>query len=239
MTKVVEDSETGKVEDVSNFPYRQAAGAVMYLMLGTRPDLAFSIGYLSRTLDKPSKEDIIRIKRVLRYIAGTKEYGIKYTSDNNLHLECNSDADFGGCLKTGRSRTGVVVKYSGAIISSMSQRQAIVATSTTEAEIVAATEATKEIIWLKRLYSELIGFKDIPELQIDNNAAIRLAQNPEFHRRTKHIALKHFFIREKVSEKEITVKRVSTKNQLADIMMKLLQTTRLKYIINNLGISTR
>ncbi|XP_065354574.1 uncharacterized protein LOC135949041 [Calliphora vicina] len=118
----------------------------MYLMLGTRPDLAYSVGYLSRTLDNPSKEDIVRVKRVLRYIAGTKEYGITYTADNNLKFECYSDADFGGCLKTGRSTSGIVIKYAGAVISWISQRQPIVATSTTEAEIVAATEATKEMV---------------------------------------------------------------------------------------------
>ena len=105
-----------------DFPYRQAVGALMYLMLGTRPDLAYTVGFLSRTLEKPLAEDIIRIKRVFRYIAGTVDLCIVY------------NADFGGCLTTGRSTSGVVINYAGGAISWMSQQQTIVATSTTEAE---------------------------------------------------------------------------------------------------------
>ncbi|KAG5883805.1 hypothetical protein JTB14_036682 [Gonioctena quinquepunctata] len=82
----------------------------------------------------------------------------------------------------------------------------MVATSTTEAEIVAANEATKEIIWLSRLFEGIIGLKYVPILQVDNSAAVRLAQNPEFHRRTKHISIKYFFIRE-ISERKLGVQQ--------------------------------
>lgn len=183
-----ENFESGKDNvKCSQFPYRQAVGAIMYLMLGTRPDLAYSIGFLSRTLENPSNEDITRVKRVFRYISGTINYGIFYNNEHAQELECYSDADFGGCLKTGRSTSGVVVKFAGGVVSWLSQRQAMVATSTTEAEIVAASEATKEVIWLKRLYSELIELNSTPLLYVDNSAAVRLAQNPEYHKRTKHI----------------------------------------------------
>ncbi|GBN94174.1 hypothetical protein AVEN_264091-1 [Araneus ventricosus] len=83
----------------------------------------------------------------------------------------------------------------GGAISWLSERQAIVATSTTESEIVSANEAAKELIWLKRLISGVSFLKELPTIYVDNNAAIRLAQNPEFHRRTNHINLKHFFVR--------------------------------------------
>ena len=99
-------------------------------------------------------------------------------------------------MYSGRSTSGVVVTYAGGPITWLSQRQATVSTSTTEAEIVAANEAVKELIWLKRLFKEVINLNQTPSIQIDNTAAIRLAQNPEFHKRTKHIAIKHFFIRE-------------------------------------------
>jgi hypothetical protein len=77
----------------------------------------------------------------------------------------------------------------------MSQRQPIVATSTTEAEIIAANEGAKEAIWLSRLFKGIIQFRIVPIIQVDNSAAVRLAQNPEFHRRTKHIFIKHFYQR--------------------------------------------
>lgn len=221
-----------------NFPYRQAVGALMYLMLGTRPDLAYSVGFLSRSLENPSLEDVARLKRVFRYIAGTSDVGIEYQSGVSKGvLECFSDADFGGCIKTGRSTTGVVIKYAGGAVSWLSNRQAMVATSTTEAEIVAANEASKEIIWLSRLFRGIVKMGTIPVLMVDNAAAVRLANNPEFHRRTKHIAIKHFFIREKVSEGELAIEQISTEKQLADVMTKPLPRTRLVILSKELGLN--
>ena len=204
MLKSSETSESGKADEkVKEFPYRQAVGALMYLMLGTRPDLAYSIGFASRTLENPNNEDIVRVKRIFRYIAGTLTYGITYKSVQKRILKIYSDADFGGCSKTGRSTSGVLSMYAGGAISWLSQRQVIVATSTTEAELIAASEATKEGIWLKRLFEEIVDLDSIPTLYVDNSAAVRLSQNPEYHRRTKHIPIKHFFVREKVSEELI------------------------------------
>lgn len=238
MVKTSESTTSGKEENQEhNFPYRQAVGAIMYLMLGTRPDLAYSIGFLSRSLENPTKEDVTRVKRVFRYIAGTLSLGIEYRQNFKRGiLECYSDADFGGCKSTGRSTSGVVVVYAGGAISWLSQRQAMVATSTTEAEIVAANEAAKEIIWLCRLFNNIIQLKETPVLQVDNSAAVRLAQNPEFHRRTKHIATKHFFIREKVTEGKIEIQQVSTEKQIADIMTKPLPCPRLKILCSEMGL---
>ncbi|XP_073817619.1 uncharacterized protein [Musca autumnalis] len=192
-------------KSTNDFPYRQAVGAIMYLMLGTRPDLAFSVGVLSRSLESPTSEDVQRLKRVLRYIAGTLDYGIIYKTNGLKKLECYSDADNGGCMSTGRSTTGVVACYAGSPISWISQRQPTVSTSTTEAEIIAASEAAKELMWLKSLYNDLINYNEVPVIHIDNTAAIRLSQNPEFHKRTKHISLKHFFIREKLHAKTVNI----------------------------------
>lgn len=238
MLKSPETLKAGKDEvQKHTFPYRQAVGALMYLMLGTRPDLAYSVGFLSRTLENSTLEDVARVKRVFRYIAGTIDLGIIYRSNASKGiLECFSDADFGGCTKTGRSTSGVVVTYAGGVISWMSQRQAMVATSTTEAEIVAANEATKEVIWLSRLFEEIVELKHVPVLQVDNSAAVRLAQNPEFHRRTKHIGIKHFFIREKVAEGKLGIQQISTEEQVADIMTKPLSRIRLNILCNQMGL---
>ena len=119
----------------------------------------------------------------------------------------------------------------------MSQRQTIVATSTTEAELIAASEASKEVIWLKRLYAETSGFNQVPVSDVDNSAAVRLAQKPEFHKRTKHITLKHFFVREKVNEGQLEVQQISTQQQLADLMPKPMQQTRLKMLCNQIGLT--
>lgn len=237
MLKAAEVQITGKVGEEIQFPYREAVGAIMYLMLGTRPDLAFSVGFSSRSLDKPTSDDVTRVKRMLRYIAGTIDVGITYSRKVSRRiLECYSDADFGGCTKTGRSTSGVVVKYAGGVISWLSKRQTMVATSTTEAEIVAANEAAKEVIWLSRLFNEIVKLQCVPVLQVDNTAAVRLAENPEFHRRTKHIEMKHFFIREKVAEGKIRISQISTEEQVADIMTKPLSRTRLTILCGRMGV---
>ncbi|GBL93532.1 hypothetical protein AVEN_59719-1 [Araneus ventricosus] len=97
-------------------------------------------------------------------------------------------------------------------------KQLIVATSTTEAEVVAASEAVKEVLWITRLYQGIVNLKEVPTLQVDNQAALKLAHHPEYHRRTKHNEIKRFFIREKVMEGKLHVQHVSTERQLADIM---------------------
>jgi hypothetical protein len=227
------DSET----EVTKFPYRAAVGALMYLMTGTRPDISYAVGVVSRTLENPTRNDVSKVKRILRYLKGTSDTGIVYQPNAKPGvLECYSDADHGGDTETGRSTSGVACIYAGGAISWLSQRQTTVAISTTEAEIVAASEAAREAVWLKRLLSEITYLKGIPVLYIDNEAAIKLAQNPEYHRRTKHIRLRHFFIREKVAENEVAVQRVPTEEQVADIFTKPLHKPKLQILCSNLGL---
>jgi len=111
-----------------------------------------------------------------------------------------------------------------------------VAISTTKAEVVAASEAAREVLWLKRLVNDIVELHGIPEIQINNQAAIRLAQNPEHHRRTKHIQTRHFFVREKVQEGEIKVKDISTELQVADALTKALHGPRLKSLMDKIGL---
>ncbi|KAG5889504.1 hypothetical protein JTB14_013816 [Gonioctena quinquepunctata] len=126
--------------------------------------------------------------------------------------------------------------HAGGAISWLSQRQKVVATSTTEVEIVAANEATKEIIWLSRLTEGIIGLKHVPILQVDNSAAVRLAQNPEFYRRTKHTSIKYLFIREKISEGKLGFQQIPTEEQIADMMTKSLPKPRLQILCNQIGL---
>jgi hypothetical protein len=117
----------------------------------------------------------------------------------------------------------------------MSQGQPVVATSTTEAEIIAANEGAKEAIWLNRLFRGIIQFRIVPIIQVDNSAAVKLAQNPEFHCRTKQFS-SNTFIREKVTEGKLGVHQISTEHQVADIMTKPLPKTRLKILCVKMGL---
>lgn len=211
-------SEASDDKEEPNYPYRSAVGALMYLMLGTRPDLAYSIGVLSRNLEKPSHENIIQLKRVFRYIAGTTTLGIRYArGQSSSNLMCFTDADYGGCLMTG-------------------QRQASVSTSTTEAELVAASEGAKEVIWLRKLFSDIAPLRNTPTVFVDNSAAIKISKNPEYHKRTKHIGIRHFFIRERVIEGSLEIQQVATEDQPADLLTKPLERVKLNQFIGRIGM---
>lgn len=131
---------------------------------------------------------------------------------------CYSYADHGGDQLSGHSTTGMICLYSGSI-SWKSQKQTSVAISTTEAEVVAASDTAQEIIWLKRLMSELTQLEGLPILYVDNESDIKLSYNPpyEFHRRTKHIHIRHFYVRECISNGDLVVRQVASQDQLGDM----------------------
>ena len=113
----------------------------MYLMTGTRPDIAYAVSFVSRRMENPTKNEVTQVKRMFRYMRGTTDIGIVYRPQEcgNV-LECYSDADNGGDEASGRSTTRVICVYSGGAVSWISQRQASVAMSTTEGEVVAASD---------------------------------------------------------------------------------------------------
>ena len=144
-------SKSSMSEEEGVFPYREAIGSIMYLMLMTRPDLAASVQILSRFMEKPTRIHWEAIKRVLRYIQGTKEIGLKFQRTQKFELYGFCDSDWGGCLDTRRSTSGYVFLLGGAAVSWSSKRQATVAMSSAEAEYIAATHAAKESLWIRNL----------------------------------------------------------------------------------------
>lgn len=141
----------------SNYPYRQAIGSLMYLMTCTRPDLAYIVGVLSRYMEQPQYEHWCDVKRVLKYLKGTINYGVSYgCNTGTTEMVMYSDADYGGDIDTGRSTTGWICLLNGGAIAWSSRRQPVATTSTTtEAEFLALCAATKEIVWLRRMMSDL------------------------------------------------------------------------------------
>ncbi|KAL0852111.1 hypothetical protein ABMA28_000351 [Loxostege sticticalis] len=209
------NSEEGWASE--RFPYREAVGALAYLMTGTRPDIAYAVGIVSRKLENPTKADWLQVKRIFRYLKGTTSLGIEYKqSFTSSKVIGYSDADHGGCADTGRSTTGVVTCFCGGAISWLSKRQQSVSISTTEAEIVAASEDARELVWLQRIFRQLTDVEEVPILL--------------FHKRTKHIRIRHFFVRETVQEGLVDVKKTSSMDQLADIFTKAVPKPFAVYI---------
>lgn len=205
--------------------YRQLIGSLIYLM-ATRPDICSSVVSLSRHLENPTEAHMQAAKRVLRYLAGTTHKGVSFRKghkDNKLVVF--SDSDWAGCKETRRSTSGFLVYFAGGPISFKSKLQPTTALSSCEAEYVALTLAVKDILFMHQLFKELGVDIITPTMMFgDNSAAIALAKNPVNHQRTKHIDIKHHFLREHIARETIKLAYVPTKHNLADILTKATTT---------------
>ena len=188
----------------------------------TRPDITAAVGVLSQYMSKLSKDHWMGVKRVLRYLKGTLNYGLKFSvHGEQAELNGYSDADLGGDVDTRRSTSGYVFQFGNGTISWSSRKQRTVAKSSTEAEYVALSLATQEAIWLRCLMKDFGKQTDAPTtIYEDNQGAIELAKNAKYHSRTKHIDICHHFVRERVVSNEIRVIYCRTEDMVADIMTK-------------------
>lgn len=193
-------------------------------MISTRPDISYAVGQVAQFSSNPSKAHWEAVKRILAYLKGTADYGIFFSgSKKDGLLSTYSDADYAGDLETRRSTTGFWLILNEGPVAWTSRRQHCTTLSTTEAEYVAVCEATKETVWMRNLLQNIGLEQSAPTvLFCDNQSAIRLVRNPEFHKRTKHIDVQFHFIREKQEDGTIDVQYIPTDQQLADIFTKPL-----------------
>ena len=229
----------GEDHETVNVPYRQLIGSLMYAMLGSRPDIAYSTSFLASFSENPKATHWTAAKRILRYLKSTANEGLLYNgnSKDRGELICYVDSDFAGDIDSRRSTSGYVVMYNGAPIVWKSQKQPTVALSTTEAEFIAACYACRELLGTRQLLKELGRDLSSPtKVMIDNQAAIRLIQNPNIRARTKHIDVKFKFIQEKESDGIIMAEYVSTDDQVADILTKALPKDRFETLKILMGL---
>ncbi|KAM2192742.1 hypothetical protein ACFX1Q_028395 [Malus domestica] len=199
--------------------YRSLVGALQYLTF-TRPDIAFSVHQVCQFMQNPMVSHFTAVKRILRYLKGTMQFGISYTK-GDLQLKAFSDADWAGDPNDRRSTTGLVVFLGNSPISWSSKKQQTVSRSSTEAEYRALSFTSAELDWIKQLLVFLhIPLPSVPVLFCDNLSAIALSFNPVQHQKTKHIEVDVHFVRERVSQKQLSVQFVSSQEQFADILTK-------------------
>ena len=202
--------------------YSELVGSLLYLSVCTRPDIAHAVGVLSRFMSKPSATHFTAAKGVLRYLAGTPDYGITYKPGDTTELMGYCDADYAGDLDTRRSTTGYAFLLNSGIISWSSRRQPTVAVSTTEAEYMAAAAAVKEALWLRKLFNDFNCATGTITIFCDNQSAIKLLKNYVASARSKHIDVIYHFARERVARKEVDFSYCSTHDMVADSLTKAL-----------------
>lgn len=211
-----------------NFPYREAVGALLFLSSVSRPDIAYAVNVVSRYVNDPGPSHVVAVKRILRYLINSKDMCIVYKG--NGELVGYSDSDFAGDLDTRKSNTGYIFLMNGGPVTWSSRRQSTVALSTTESEYMAASEAAKEILWLRQFLCDIKEPQESIILNVDNQSAIKLINNPVFHRRSKHIDIKYNFVRENVAKNVVVIKYVESSNQLADFLTKALPVQKFNTI---------
>jgi hypothetical protein len=238
LSKAMEPLTKEEVESMVKIPYQSAVGSLMYAMVATRPDIAVAVGVVSQFMNNPGQQHWTAVKRIFRYLKGSMDFCLELSGNNKLvKLEGYCDADWAGNVDNRRSTTGYTFTLAGASISWKSRHQPTVALSTTEAEYMAATEATKEAVWL-RAFLDNLGYKQLNPTSIldDNQSCISLTKNPTYHARTKHIDIQHHFVREKVEANEVIFQFCGTDKMVADILTKPLSKFKHELFRRLMGI---
>lgn len=221
-------------------PFREAVGALMHLMTATRPDIAYAVGYVSRFMENPQETHWAAVKRIFRYLQGTKTHGICFKVSEDIDFRGYSDADWAGDHVDRKSTSGYTFMLMGAPVSWGSKKQSSVSLSTSEAEYIALSLAIQEGKWIHRLLSEILaaGNQAAPEFMIreDNQSCIKMTKNPVNHGRAKHIDIKYHHIRDEVKRGEVKLEYCETSIMLADIMTKALPGPRHTELTASLGI---
>lgn len=228
-----------KANELKDVPYDSAVGSLLYATLGTRPDITHAVNEVSKHIKSPNQEHWVAVKRILRYLKGTANKclvfnasGIQSNCNNiNLDVKVYCDADWAGDTNDRKSTTGFIVKLNGCTINWLTRKQKTISLSSAEAEYMAMSTASQEILWLNTLLKEMFSHVNVKKhikLFVDNQAALLISKNDVYHDRTKHIDIRYHHVRECIQNGIYEVEWVSTQEQLADIFTKGLGANQFK-----------
>nr|GFB66500.1 copia protein [Tanacetum cinerariifolium] len=208
-------------------------GALMYLM-SSRPDIVHATCLCARYQAKPTEKHLKEVKRIFHFLWGTVNTGLWYTKDFGFELTGFSDADYAGCKDSFKSTSGGAQFLGEKLVSWSSKEQDCTALSTTEAEYVSLSACCAQVLWMRTQLTDYgFNFTKIP-IYCDSKSAIAISCNPVQHLRTKHIAVRYYFIKEHVENGTIKLYFVKTDYQLADIFTKALPADRFNYLVRRL-----
>lgn len=229
-----------ETSDFSETFYRGLIGALLYVSINTRPDVAFSVNYLSRFLNTCSETHFKYALRILKYLYKTKDLSLTY-SGNNFEkddvLKCFVDSDWAGDPSGGRSTTGYVIYLYNNPIFWKSKKQSCIAKSSTEAEYIALSESVTEIIFIKNLANELFVNVPLPiKMFEDNSGAVIIANYGNLTRKSRHISIQYHFVHDNVNKKVISVIKCDSQSNVADILTKPLCKAIFEKMRNSLNL---
>ncbi|CAM8983219.1 unnamed protein product [Rhodiola kirilowii] len=230
--KVTKDEAGTKVDQTL---YISMIESLLYLT-ASRPDIAHAIGVCARYQANPKESHLMNVKRIIRYVCRTADYGLWYTKDTNLCLIGYCNADWAGNAEDRKSTSGGCFFLGNNLVSWFSKKQNSISLSTAEAEYIAARSCCTQMLWMQQMLEEYGVKQDVMTLYYDKMSAINISKNPVQHSRTKLIDIRHHFIRELVKKKIITLTHVSTEKQLAEIFTKALDNLQFETLRSSLGL---
>ncbi|GJR18711.1 putative ribonuclease H-like domain-containing protein [Tanacetum coccineum] len=217
-------------EDVDVHLYRSMIGSLMYLT-SSRPDIMFVVCACARFQVTPKVSHLHAVKRIFRYLKGQPKLGLWYPKDSPFDLEAYTDSDYAGASLDRKSTTGGCQFLRSRLISWQCKKQTIVANSTTEAEYVAAASCCGQVLWIQNQMLDY-GYNFMnTKIFIDNESTICIVKNPVFHSKTKHIEIRHHFIRDSNEKKLIQMIKIHTDQNVADLLTKAFDVGRFQYLI--------
>ena len=229
---VVDDDLGPKRDDESSVdkPVREAIGCLMWLLF-TRPDIALPLNKLQKIAHSPTERMWNALVRIMSYLNETKDLGITYVRGSGLDLDVFVDSSYADSTVDRRSTTGLAVTVGGTVVCASTKTQPVTAQSTTEAEYIAAGEGVKEALFVRGVLSFIAPETSGATIRVreDNEGALALVQNPFSPARSKHIDVRFHFIRELFKAGKITAHYVSTEEQHADMLTKVLGRGKLEY----------
>ncbi|GJW84808.1 hypothetical protein Tco_0157953 [Tanacetum coccineum] len=229
---LVKDEEA---EAVDVHLYRSMIGSLMYLT-ASRPDIMFAVCACARFQVTPKMSHLHAVKRIFRYLKGQPKLGLWYPRDSPFDLEAFSDSDYAGASLDRKSTTGGCQFLGKRLISWQCKKQTIVANSTTEAEYVAAANCCGQVLWIQNQMLDY-GFNFMnTKIFIDNESTICIVKNLMFYSKTKHIEIRHHFIRDCYEKKLIQVIKIHTYHNVADLLTKAFDVSRFNFLIASIGL---
>lgn len=238
LSKDMSPKTSSEVEEMRGVPYQELVGGLLYISQGTRPDITYAVNTVSKYNNNPGKLHWIAAKRILRYLKKTIDAKLTFSVNGNSNILGYCDADWGSSIDDRKSCTGYAFIFQGGAISWVSKRQPTVALSTTEAEYMSLSAAVQESLWLRSLHCEFNFIQQIQSMEIrsDNVSALELAKSTAYSARTKHIDIRHHFVRQHVQEKSVILVHVPTEEMLADVLTKALPSKKHSYCSSGLGM---
>ncbi|XP_071933045.1 secreted RxLR effector protein 161-like [Coffea arabica] len=205
----------------------------------TRPDIMYSVSQVSRFMDNPKELHFQAVKRIIRYLKETSEYGLFYQRNRGRELVGYTNSDYASDVEDRKSTSGYVFMLSEAAILWISKKRPVVSLSTTEVEFIAAAESSCQAVWLRRIL-ETVGRNQINPTAIycDNSSTIKLSRNPVLHGRSKHIDIRFHFLRELTRNGMVELLHCSPQEQVADVMTKPLKLEDFIRMRDRMGVVT-